>query len=55
MVELPERIGHWFVNPREETAVVEVVQCSPPETLYHNNDEETYCYCKGKDDNSEMI
>ena len=52
---LPEIIGRWFTNPRGETAAVEVAQCLPPETPDVNDDEDTYCYCKGKDDGSKMI
>ena len=52
---LPEIIGRWFTNPGGETAAVKVAQCLPPETPDVNDDEDTYCYCKGKDDSSKMI
>ena len=52
---LPEIIGHWFTNPREETVAVEVAQCSPGTPDVNDNDnEDSYCYCRGND-GSKMI
>ena len=52
---LLEIIGRRFTNPRGKIAAVEVAQCLPPETPDVNDDEDTYCYCKGKDDGSKII